>query len=155
MLEKHYYSDGVLHLVPQPSVNISQSVNGSVSGLNHILTCKVTPVNGVQPSLVMISWTGGSSLSSSPRVNISDQTNDGVMYTRTVTFSPLLNGDDGQYNCSVSVAGFDEANNSSSVIVVVNGMCALFLGYIVYSCNMGTSDLPDIYAQSLSVQPKG
>jgi len=69
----------------------------------------------------MISWTGQSLLSSSPRVNISNQTNDGVVYTRTVTFSPLLNGDGGQYTCSVSVGGFDEANISSNVIV--NGKC--------------------------------
>jgi len=69
----------------------------------------------------MISWTGHSSLSSSPQVTISDQTNNGVVYTRTMTFSPLHNGDGGQYTCSVSVDGFDEANISSNVIV--NGKC--------------------------------
>ena len=80
-------------------------------------------VNGVQSNLVMISWTGGSLLSSLPRVTISDQNNVGVVYTRTVTFSSLLNGDGGQYTCSASVTGFDEANSSSSMTVVVNGMC--------------------------------
>jgi len=80
----------------------------------------VTVVNGVQPDLVMISWTG-SSLSSSPRVTITDQTNVGLVYTRTVIFFPLLNGDGGQYTCSVAVTGFDEADSSSSVLVVVNG----------------------------------
>ena len=110
-------------LVPQPSVVISQSLDGSISGLNHTLICTATVVNGVSPSLVMISWTGGSSLPSSPRVAISDQSNVGLVYTKAVTFSPLLNGDGGQYTCSVSVTGFDEAITSDNVLVMVNGMC--------------------------------
>ena len=83
----------------------------------------MTVVNGVQSDLVMISWTGGSSLSSSPQVTITDQTNVGLVYTRTVIFSPLLNGDGGQYTCFVAVTGFDEADSSSSVMVVVNSKC--------------------------------
>ena len=117
-----------IYVVPQPSVEILQLVDGSVDGLEHTLTCIVTVVNGVQSDLVMISWTGHSSLSSSPQVTISDQTNDGgVVYIKTVTFSPLSNGDGGQYTCSVRVDGFDEADISSSVMVVVNGMCKHFL----------------------------
>ena len=38
-----------------------------------------------------------------------------------ITFSPLLSGDGGQYTCSVSVNDFDEADNSDSVMIVVNG----------------------------------
>ncbi|XP_065904304.1 receptor-type tyrosine-protein phosphatase delta-like isoform X2 [Dysidea avara] len=107
-------------MVPQPSVVTSQMSDGSFSGLNFGLTCRVTVVSGVQSNLVMVSWTGGSSLSSSPRVTISDQTNDGLVYIRTVTFSPLLNDDEEQYTCSVSVTGFDEASNSDSIMVMVN-----------------------------------
>ena len=109
------------YVVPQPSVVTSQMSDGSFSGLNFGLTCRVTVVSGVQSNLVMVSWTGGSSLSSSPRVTISDQTNDGLVYIRTVTFSPLLNDDEEQYTCSVSVTGFDEASNSDSIMVMVNG----------------------------------
>jgi len=61
-------------------------------------------------------------LSSSERITISNQTNEGVVYTRTVTFSPVLNGDGGQYNCSVTVTGFDEAGNSDSIMIMINGM---------------------------------
>ena len=92
-------------------------MEGAVIGENHNVTCTVTVTNGISPSAVMISWTGGSSLSDSPRVTVSDQTNIGVVYTRTVTFSPLLNTDGGQYTCTVSVTGFDEANSSSGVII--------------------------------------
>jgi len=115
---------------------ISQSVNGSVDRLDHSLTCTVTVVDGVQSNLVMISWTGGSSLSSSPRVTITEQTNVGLVYTRTVIFSPLINGDGGQYTCSVTVTGFDEVDSSSSVIVVVNGKCSYQVyKYIHVWCN--------------------
>ena len=113
----------VLHepSVPQALINITQSMEGSVSGLNHTLTCTVTVANGVSSSLVVIDWSGGDSLSESSRVIISDQTNNGVQYTRTVTFSPLLSIDGGEYICSVSVDGFSEADNSQSVTVMVNG----------------------------------
>ena len=93
-------------------------------GQNHILTCTVTVASGVSSSLVEVNWSGGASLSDSPRVNISNVTNNGLQYATMITFSPLLSRDRGQYDCSVSVDGFDEADNSKSVMVVVNGRCA-------------------------------
>ena len=110
----------LLSIVPQASLYISESTEGSVSGLTHALTCTTTLANGVLPSLVTISWSGGS-LSQSSRVIVSDQTTNGSHYTRTVTFSPLLYNDAGQYNCSVLVDGFDEAQHSDDVMIVVNG----------------------------------
>ena len=106
--------------VPQPSVTITQSDEASVSGLDQTLTCTITVVEGISPSLVMIAWNGGDSLLESSRVTISDQTSDGLQYTRMITFSPLLIDDSGQYTCSVLVIGFVEADNSSSVIISVN-----------------------------------
>ena len=128
-------------IVPQASLDISESTEGSVSGLTHTLTCTATLANGVLPSLVTISWSGGS-LSQSPRVIVSDQTTNGSHYTRTVTFSPLLYNDAGQYSCSVLVDGFDEAQHSDDVMVAVNGMsntCNLLskhnsLKFIVSNC---------------------
>ncbi|XP_065907794.1 cell adhesion molecule DSCAM-like isoform X2 [Dysidea avara] len=105
--------------VPQASLDILESTGGSVSGLTHILTCTATLANGVLPSLVTISWSGGS-LSLSPRVIVSDQTTNGSHYTRTVIFSPLLYNDAGQYNCSVLVDGFNEAQYSGDVMIMVN-----------------------------------
>ena len=93
-------------------------------GQNHIVTCTVTVASGVLSSLVEVNWSGGASLSDSPRVTISNVTNNGLQYTTMITFSPLLSRDGGQYNCSVSVDGFDEADNSKSVMIVVNGRCA-------------------------------
>ena len=111
----------ILHSVPQLSINISQSMEGSVSGLDRTLTCSVMAV-GVSSHLMMVNWMGGSSLSESPRVNVSELSNNMSLFTRTVTFSPLLNDDVGQYNCTVSVTGYDEATTSNNVTIVVNGM---------------------------------
>ena len=93
----------------------------------HILTCTVIVANGTSSSLVVINWTGGNSLSESSRVTISDQTNNGLQYTRMITFSPILSRDRGQYTCSVSVYGFSEADNSDTVMVIVSGKCVLSL----------------------------
>ena len=111
--------------VPQSTVSIMQSPERFVSGLDGVLICTVTVADGVPPSLVVINWSEGVSLSDSPQVIISDVTNNGSQYTTMITFSPLLIRDGGQYICSVSVIGFPEADNSEDVIIDVNGkrMC--------------------------------
>ena len=106
--------------VPPSTVSIMQSPEIFVSGLDGVLTCMVMVADGVPLSIVEVNWTEGISLSDSSRVIISNVTNNGLQYTR-ITFSPLLSRDGGQYTCSVSVTGFDEADSSSSVMIVVNG----------------------------------
>ena len=98
-----------------------QSPGRFVRGLDGNLTCTVTVADGVPQSIVEVNWSGGDSLSDSPRVTISDVTNNGLQYTRTITFSPLLGRDGGQYTCFVSVDGFDKADNLEDVMIVVNG----------------------------------
>ena len=112
-------------LVPEISIEISQSKEGSVIGLPHTLICTVTTVVGVSPSLVKIDWTGNSSLSESSRVTIFDQTttrsHDTLILERIVAFSPLLYHDIGKYTCSVMVTGFDGVGNLESAIIIANG----------------------------------
>ena len=105
-------------------LNISQSSDSPNITQDHILTCTATVANGVPSSRVNVNWSGGASLSNSPRVTVSNMTNNGL-YTTMIRFSPLFSRDGGQYNCSVSVNGFDEADNSDSVMIVVNGKCVL------------------------------
>ena len=90
-------------------------------GQNYTLTCTVTVASGVSSSLIKVNWSGGASLSDSPRITISNVTNNGLHYTRMITFSPLLSRDRRQYTCSVLVDGFDEADNSNNIMVMVNG----------------------------------
>ena len=111
----------IISSVPQSSVSITQSPMRFVSGLDTVLNCTATVADGVPSSLVNVNWNGGVSISDSPRVTISDVTNNGSQYITMITFSPLLSRDGGQYTCSVSVDGFDEADNSDSVMIVVNG----------------------------------
>ena len=83
-------------------------------------------VIGVSPSLVEVEWSGTTSLSESPRVTIFDQSSTGsqhrLKFGRTVTFSPLLSQDIGEYTCSVMVTSFDRIGDSESVMVIANGM---------------------------------
>jgi len=104
-----------LLLVPQPVVTISTSMINPINQQELILTCIVTVVNGVPSSLVMVNW------NETIQSLVSDQTNNGLQYTRMITFSPLNNDNAGTYTCSVSVTGFDEATNSVNKVVVVNG----------------------------------
>ena len=78
----------------------------------------MTVVEGVQSSLVMVNWDRQdlTSLSSS----ISMIVNNGLHYTR-IAFSPSLIDDSEEYTCSVSVTGFNEADKSGSVTVMVGG----------------------------------
>ena len=112
-------------LVPKISVNVSQSVEGSIIGLSHTLVCTAIVVVGVSPSLVKIEWSGNTSLSESPRVIIFNQTStksqNRLKFARTVSFSPLLGHDTGEYTCSVMVTGFDRSGNSENVMVMTNG----------------------------------
>ena len=98
---------------------ISQSVDSPNVGDNHIITCIVTVVEGVSSSLVMVNWDRQDLTSPSSIIGMT--VNNGLEYTRMITFSPLLSGDRGQYICSASVTGFDEADNSENAMVVVNG----------------------------------
>ena len=116
------------YTVPKVLIDISQSVEGSIIGLPHTLVCTAIVVVGVSPPLVKIEWSGNSSLSESPRVTIFNQTNTRshhrLKFSRTVTFTPLLGHDIGEYTCSVTVIGFDRSGNSDSVMVMTNGMCS-------------------------------
>ena len=116
-------------LVPKASLVLSQSVREFVSGLIQTLTCAATLVQGVSPSLVTINWNGVSVQHASPRVVVSDQINNGSQYIKSITFSPLLNSDGGQYSCSLNVTGFSEADVINYVAVLVNGMCSLIIAF--------------------------
>ena len=105
-------------------------MEGSVIGLPHSLMCTAIVVVGVSPSLVTVQWSGGTSLSESPRVSIFNQTitelQDTLYFGRTVLFSPLLDHDMGEYICSVMVTGFNQAEKSENVMVTANGKHALW-----------------------------
>ena len=79
------------------------------------IDCTVSIVSGVESSLVMISWMGpeGSITATNGRVSIGSVTDDGNnMYTRSLQFTYLMEGDNGTYTCNVMIL---DASGSQSV----------------------------------------
>ena len=75
---------------------------------SQVINCTVSTVSGVESSLVMISWMGpgGNIDATNGRVSIGSVTDDGNnMYTRSLQFTYLMEGDEGTYTCNVMILG--------------------------------------------------
>ena len=111
-----------MYTVSEVSINVTQSTEGSVIGLAHKLECTFLVTSGVSPSLVNITWNISAQLSESLRIVVSNLTNNGSLYTKAITFLPLLSRDSGKHTCYVEISGFSETMSSKSIIVMVTGM---------------------------------
>ena len=77
-----------------------------VVGRPQTVYCTVSTVSGVESSSVMISWMGpgGVITTTNGRVSIGSVTDDGNnMYTRSLQFTYLMEGDEGTYTCNVMI----------------------------------------------------
>ena len=75
-------------------------------GSPQVINCIVSTVSGVESSSVMISWIepGGVITTTNGRVSIGSVTDDGNnMYTRSLQFTYLMEGDEGTYTCNVMI----------------------------------------------------
>ena len=84
-------------------------------GSSQNIQCTVSTVSGVESSLVMISWRGpgGNIDATNGRVSIGSVTDDGNnVYTRSLQFTYLMEGDEGNYTCNVMIL---ETSASQSV----------------------------------------
>ena len=84
-------------------------------GSPQVINCTVSTVSGVESSSVMISWMGpGGVITNDSRVTISSTTSSGntYMYTSSLQFTYLMEGDEGTYTCSVMIL---ETSGSQSV----------------------------------------
>ena len=84
-------------------------------GSPQVINCIVSTVSGVESSLVMISWMGprGNINTNNGRVSIGSVTAGGNnMYTRSLQFTYLMEGDEGTYTCNVIIL---ETSESESV----------------------------------------
>ena len=75
-------------------------------GSPQVINCIVSTVSGVESSSVMISWMGpgGVITTTNGRVSIGSVTDDGNnMYTRSLQFTHLMEGDEGTYTCNVMI----------------------------------------------------
>ena len=84
-------------------------------GSPQVINCTVSTVSGVESSSVMISWMGpgGNIDATNGRVSIGSVTAGGNnMYTRSLHFTYLMEGDEGMYTCNVIIL---ETNGSQSI----------------------------------------
>ena len=75
-------------------------------GSPQVINCTVSTVSGVESSSVMISWIGpgGNINATNGRVSIGSVTAGGNnMYTRSLQFTYLMEGDEGMYTCNVMI----------------------------------------------------
>ena len=74
------------------------------------IQCTVSTVSEVESSSVMISWMGpgGNIDATNGRVSVGSFTDDGNnMYTRSLQFTYLMEGDEDNYTCNVMMLGTD------------------------------------------------
>ena len=84
-------------------------------GSPQVINCTVSTVSGVESSSVMISWMGpgGNINATNGRMSIGSVTAGGNnMYTRSLQFTYLMEGDEGTYTCNVMIL---ETSGSQSV----------------------------------------
>ena len=84
-------------------------------GSPQVINCTVSTVSGVESSSVMISWMGpgGNITATYGRVSIGSVSAGGNnMYTRSLQFTYLMEGDEDMYTCIVMIL---ETSGSQSV----------------------------------------
>ena len=83
-------------------------------GSPQIINCTVSTVSGVESSSVMINWMGprGAITTTNGRVSIGSVTdNSNNMYTRSLQFTYLMEGDEGMYTCTAIISGANEEDS--------------------------------------------
>ena len=82
-------------------------------GSRQFINCTVSTVSGVESSFVMISWMGPRGvITNNSRVIISPTTSNGNIYTSSLRFTYLMEGDNGTYTCNWTIL---QTNGSQSV----------------------------------------
>ena len=102
-------------------------------GSSENIQCTVSTVSGLESSSVMISWMGpgGNIDATNGRVSIGSVTDDGNnMYTRSLQFTYLMEGDEGTYTCNVMI---HDASGSLSINLQSLTSKLLFAYYSLYT----------------------
>ena len=83
-------------------------------GRSLVLTCTVNVLIEVGSNLVIFSWRrhGKGSIMNDSRVTISPTTSSGNNYTSSLQFTYLMEGDEGNYTCNVTIM---DASGSQSI----------------------------------------
>ena len=99
-------------------------------GSPQVINCTVSTVSGVESSSVMISWMGpgGPITTTNGRVSIgSVADDDNNMFTSSLQFTYLMEGDEGMYTCNVMI--LDTSGSQSVALLSLTGkLCAFING---------------------------
>ena len=100
------------------TVNI-QSVENVIVGDPLEMHCSINTADITNSDNVTISWTGpnGTTITNDSRLTITPTVSNGTNHISTLQFSYLSEDDEGLYECSTSVLGYDE-NKTASVELV-------------------------------------
>ena len=104
-------------------------------GSPQVISCTVSTVSGVESSSVMISWMGpggGITTTTNGRISIGSVTDDGNnMYTNSLQFTYLIEGDEGSYSCNVMVL-----DTSGSQLVELQSLIGMYCLHKVLVINV-------------------
>ena len=133
-----------LHTVPTPTITISppSPIQGAMVGSALVINCTVSTVSGVEASSVMINWMGPdeSITTTNGRVSIGSVTDDGNnMYTRSLQFTYLMEGDEDMYTCNVMIL-----DTSGSQSVELQSLTGMFLCIVYSTCSSDSHIIKNI-----------
>ena len=88
-------------------------VQDAVVGSPQVMECSWSTVVGVDPNIVMISWMGpnGFVMNTTSRTIISPTTNNDSDYTSVLRFVYLMEEDEGEYTCNVTILENSEVDS--------------------------------------------
>ena len=110
----------IIFVVLNVTLSPSGPIQGAMVGSPQVINCTVSAVSGVSSSLVIFSWRGprGGSIVNNSRVTINPTTSSGNKFTSSnnftssLQFTYLMEGDEGNYTCSVTI---HDASGAQSV----------------------------------------
>ena len=98
-----------------PTVNISPPgpITGALVGDPLIIYCVANTTETLDIDLVAFRWTkfGGGTIASNNRVTINPATSSGNNHTSSIQFAYLMEGDEGMYNCDVTILTISGSQN--------------------------------------------
>ena len=81
-------------------------------GSPQVINCTVNTVSGVESSSVIISWMGPEgSITTNGRISIGSVNNANNIYTNSLQFTYLMEGDEGSYTCNVMILDTSESQS--------------------------------------------
>ena len=103
-------------IVPSPRISF-QPIEGVIGEMQDII-CSVTITSAIDPNSVELTWTNNDSIITADNrvtripTNITENPSS-FTYTTTIQFTYLMEGDEGNYTCNVTVDDMMESHSTT------------------------------------------